>query len=98
MKGWEGLPELPLDGQNWPLDFAAETLGIPLNHLRILVQVFDIQPAGTAKLASFSRQGRQKRVYSAQRLIELYDDIHAFRRGGQGRPPDIPPVPPVPTG
>jgi hypothetical protein len=79
-KGWKGLPEVPLNGQNWPLDVAAEMLDIPLNDLRVLVRVFEIEPSGTAKLASFSRQGRQKRVYSAQRLIELYEAIHTFRR------------------
>jgi hypothetical protein len=78
-KGWRGLPEQPLDGDHWPLDFAARTLGIPLEDLKDLIRITRVPPSGTAKLAGYRRQGRQPRVYPATALIRLLEVIGGLR-------------------
>jgi hypothetical protein len=62
-----------VDGLSWPLDFAAKTLGIPERDLRDLVRVVGLAPSGTMKMASFSRSGRNPRVYDSAKLIKLYE-------------------------
>ena len=70
-KGWSGLPEVPADGQNWPLDFAARLIGIPERDLRDLVRIAGLAPAGTMKTAAYARSGRNPRVYDGAKLIRL---------------------------
>jgi hypothetical protein len=72
-KGWKGISEVPADGRNWPLDFAARTLGLPEKDLRDLVRIMDVQPSGTMPMAEFRRSGRNPRVYDAAALVRLYD-------------------------
>jgi hypothetical protein len=78
-KGWNGLPEIDLsEGDHWPLDFAARTLGIPLRDLKDLVRITKLEPSGTGKVATFRRSGRQPRVYPAAALIKLHEAIYSF--------------------
>ena len=71
--GWGGVAEVPVDGKNWPLEFAAKTLGIPERDLRDLVRITGLQPTGTMPMAGFRRSGRNPRVYDATALVRLYD-------------------------
>lgn len=72
-KGWGGVKEVPVDGRNWPLDFAARTLGVPERDLRDLVRITGLEPSGTMPMAEFRRSGRNPRVYDAAALVRLYD-------------------------
>lgn len=80
VQGWEGKPPVPVDGLNWPLDFAAKTLGVPERDLRDLVRIVGLEPTGTMKMAAFHRQGRNPRVYDSVKLIRLYDSIREISR------------------
>jgi hypothetical protein len=71
-KGWAGVPEVPVDGRNWPLEFAARTLGIPERDLRDLVRIMGLEPTGTMPMAQYRRSGRNPRVYDAAKLVRLY--------------------------
>lgn len=73
VKGWAGAPPVPVDGDNWPVEFAAKTLGISEKDLRDLIRITGLEPAGTMKMASFKRSGRNPRVYDAAKLIMLYN-------------------------
>jgi hypothetical protein len=70
--GWGGLPPVELDGENWPLDFAARILGVPERDLRDLVRITGLEPAGTLQMAEFRRSGRAKRVYNGAVLVRLH--------------------------
>lgn len=70
--GWNGMKQVPVDGKNWPLEFAAKTLGISERDLRDLVRIVDLQPSGTMPMAEFRRSGRNPRVYDAAKLVRLY--------------------------
>lgn len=70
-KGWQGLPEVSADGQDWPLDFAAKLLGMPERDLRDLVRIMGLPPTGTIKTAQFRRSGRNPRAYDASKLIKI---------------------------
>jgi hypothetical protein len=70
-RGWGHTPEVPIDGVNWPLPFAAKTLEISERDLRDLIRVVGLEPAGTMKMASYRRSGRNPRVYEASKLIKL---------------------------
>jgi hypothetical protein len=72
VNGWEGVAEVPADGRNWPLEFAARTLGIPERDLRDLVRITGLQPTGTMPMAQYRRSGRNPRVYDAAKLVRLY--------------------------
>jgi hypothetical protein len=69
--GWAGAPFVDLDGQHWPLSFAAKILDVPLKDLRKLVREKGIEPSGVIRMAEFRRQGRAPRAYEAVRLIEI---------------------------
>jgi hypothetical protein len=73
--GWESLPFVDIDGQNWPLEFASKMLDIPVRDLQDLVRITGLQPAGTIRMASFSRKGRQPRAYPAEKLITIAEAI-----------------------
>lgn len=73
--GWKGKPPVPVDGDNWPLDFAAATLGISEKDLRDMVRIVDLPPAGTMKMASYRRSGRNPRVYNASKLVKIYSAV-----------------------
>lgn len=77
-KGWAGIPFVEIDGQNWPLEFAARMLDIPVKDLTDLVRIVKLQPAGTIRIASYKRQGRQPRAYEAARLIRITEAIRAL--------------------
>jgi hypothetical protein len=74
-RGWGHAPEVPVDGTNWPLPFAAKTLDIPERDLRDLIRVVGLEPAGTMKMASYRRSGRNPRVYEASKLIKLVSGV-----------------------
>lgn len=70
-QGWQGLPFVPCDGQNWPLAFAAEFLDIPERDLRKQIASRGVEPAGVIRMAGFRRSGRQPRAYPAAELITI---------------------------
>jgi hypothetical protein len=74
-RGWSGIPFVDVDGQNWPLEFAAKVLEIPLKDLTDLVRIVSLQPAGVIRMASYRRQGRQPRAFEASKLIHLTEGI-----------------------
>lgn len=74
-EGWRSLSFVDIDGQNWPLEFAAKMLDIPLEDLRDLVRIVHLEPAGVIRMAGFRRQGRQPRAYEARKLIEITEVI-----------------------
>lgn len=74
-RGWAGIPFVEIDGVNWPLDFAAKMLDIPVRDLADLVRIVNLQPAGTIKMASYRRQGRQPRAFGAAKLIRITEVI-----------------------
>jgi hypothetical protein len=84
--GWEGVAEVPVDGRNWPLGFAARTLGVPERDLRDLVRITGLQPAGTMPMAGFRRSGRNPRVYDATALVRLYDAVQKLSAELSGTP------------
>jgi hypothetical protein len=86
-RGWAGAPEVPVDGKNWPLEFAAKTLSIPERDLRDLVRIMGLQPSGTMPMAQYRRSGRNPRVYDAAKLVRLYQltrDLSAELTGTPG--------------
>jgi hypothetical protein len=80
-RGWGHAPEVPVDGTNWPLPFAAKTLDIPERDLRDLIRVVGLPPAGTMKMASYRRSGRNPRVYEASKLIKLVLEVQRLAEG-----------------
>jgi hypothetical protein len=76
---WGSLPFLDLDGQHWPLSFAADLLDVPEEDLRDLVRILGIEPSGTMRMSDFRRQGRQPRCYPADRLILVTERIRSLR-------------------
>jgi hypothetical protein len=76
--GWNGMKKVPVDGKNWPLEFAAKTLGCSERDLRDLVRIVDLQPTGTMPMAEFRRSGRNPRVYDAAKLVRLYSEVQAL--------------------
>lgn len=78
MKGWKGEPPVALDGDNWPLDFAAKMLDIPEKDLRDLVRITGLKPSGTMSMASYRRSGRNPRVYSGTELIRICEAVRTL--------------------
>jgi hypothetical protein len=78
-KGWEGLPFVPLDGQNWSLEFAAKILGCSKEFLADRVRHLNIPPAGVIRMSEFSRKGRQPRAYPAVTLIAICEEEDKIR-------------------
>lgn len=74
-KGWTGLPEVKIDGNSWPLTFAAELLDFPEKDLRELIRITGLKPIGTIKTSDFARQGRNPRAYNASELVRLVNGI-----------------------
>lgn len=74
-RGWAGIPFVEIDGVNWPLEFAAKMLDIPARDLADLVRILGLQPAGTIRMASYRRQGRQPRAFEAAKLIRITEVI-----------------------
>jgi hypothetical protein len=74
-RGWAGIPFVEIDGVNWPLEFAARMLDIPVRDLADLVRITGLAPAGVIKIASYRRQGRQPRAFEAAKLIHLTEGI-----------------------
>lgn len=74
-KGWKGKIPVPLDGNNWPLDFAAKMIGCSEKDLRDLVRLVSLEPAGTLKMSSYRRSGRHPRAYDASKLTRLWQGI-----------------------
>jgi hypothetical protein len=79
-KGWAGLAEQPLDGDNWTVEVAAKWLGLPARDIRDLIRVTGLEPTGTAKMAAYRRSGRQPRVYDAKALIQMYETVYELRQ------------------
>jgi hypothetical protein len=74
-KGWEGKPPVAIDGDNWPLDFAAKTLGLSERDLRDLVRITGLEPAGTMSWSNYRRSGRNPRVYNASKLVKIFSTV-----------------------
>lgn len=74
-KGWEGLPAVAPDGQNWPLDIAASIIGVPEKDLRDLVRILGLPPVGTVRTSSYRRSGRNPRAYSGTKLVKICEAI-----------------------
>lgn len=74
-KGWQGKPPVAIDGKNWPVGFAAKTLGISERDLRDLIRITGLQPAGTMPMSPYRRSGRNPRVYDAGKLVMLWTAI-----------------------
>lgn len=79
MTGWQGLPEVPLDGSTWPLDVAATILGLTEKDMRDLVRLTGLEPAGTMHLSQFRRSGRTPRVYDGSQLVFIHDELRKIR-------------------
>lgn len=77
-KGWGRQPEVPLDGRNWPLSFAAEQLDMSERDLRDLVRIVGLKPTGTMKMATYKRSGRNPMVYDAGKLVRLNETINSL--------------------
>ena len=75
---------MPVDGKNWPLDFAAKTLGCSERDLRDLVRIVDLQPSGTMPMAEFRRSGRNPRVYDAAKLVQLHQSVEKLAEALSG--------------
>lgn len=73
--GWEGLPLVACDGQNWPVAFAARFLDIPEKDLRKQIASRGIEPAGVIRMADFRRSGRNPRAYPAAELINIAESF-----------------------
>jgi len=71
LPGWEGLPEVPLDGMSWPVPFAAMILDIPESRLRKMIKNAGLQPSGVMNMRPYRSQGRAARAYPAGELIRL---------------------------
>ena len=83
MTGWVSLPFVPHDGQNWPLGFASQMLGIPESQLRKRVKQEGIEPAGVIRMAEFRRSGRQPMAYPAQKLIMIAEGMRPAQDEGE---------------
>ena len=86
MNGWKGVAEVPVDGRNWPLGFAARTLNIPERDLRDLVRITGLEPTGTMPMAQYRRSGRNPRVYDAAKLVRLYQLVGELSAELSGTP------------
>jgi hypothetical protein len=74
-RGWTGKMPVALDGNNWPLDFAAKMIGCSEKDLRDLVRMTGLKPAGTLRMSEFRRSGRNPRAYDASTLVRLWQGI-----------------------
>lgn len=83
-KGWKGEMPVPLDGNSWPVEFAAKMIGCSERDLRDMIRVFGIEPAGALKMSSYRRSGRHPRAYNASLLVEMWDDVQALGRKLRG--------------
>ncbi len=79
MTGWQSLPFVSPDGQNWPISFAAKLLDVPEPELRRRVKKDGIEPAGVIRMAEFRRQGRQPMAYPAAKLISIAEAIRGMQ-------------------
>lgn len=82
--GWTGMSFVPLDGQNWPVSFAAKLLDIPERELRKQIKDEGIEPAGVIRMSGFRRSGRQPMAYPAAELIRIAEGITALQANGEG--------------
>lgn len=78
-RGWKGKLPVPVDGNTWPLDFAAKTMGVSEKDLRDLIRILEVEPEGTMKMASYRRSGRNPRAYNASLLVNMWQDIQDLR-------------------
>jgi len=78
-RGWKGKLPVALDGNCWPVDFAATMLGCSEKDLRDLIRITGLEPAGTMRMSSFSRSGRNPRAYDATKLVELWNGMEELR-------------------
>ena len=78
MTGWKSLSFVDIDGQAWPIPFAAEMLGMPEEDLRDLVRILGVQPSGVIRMSDFRRQGRQPRAYPAKTLIRISEAVRSL--------------------
>ena len=87
-RGWKGLPFAELDGQDWPVSFAAGLLGIGEQDLRDLIRIAGLQPSGVIRISDFRRSGRQPKAYPATGLIRLCEVARSLREEFSAEPGD----------
>lgn len=75
-RGWKGKMPVALDGNSWPLDFAAKMLGCSEKDLRDLVRITGLEPTGTMKMASYRRSGRNPRAYDGSKLVLMWQAVN----------------------
>jgi hypothetical protein len=78
-KGWTGKLPVPLDGNSWPVEFAAKTIGCSVKDLRDAIRILGVEPVGTLKFSSYRRSGRNPRAYDASKLVEMWDGLQELR-------------------
>lgn len=74
--GWKGLPFTELDGMSWPLNFAADLLGVSEIDLRKQVKRQGVEPTGVIRMRHYRSQGRQPRAYPAVELIRIAEAMN----------------------
>jgi len=79
--GWESLPPVEPDGQNWPLPFAAKILDVSERRLRQEVKDRGIEPSGVLRMDDFRRSGRHPRAYPASQLITIAESFQKPQPG-----------------
>jgi hypothetical protein len=79
-RGWKREKEVPIDGTNWPLGFAADQLDLSERDLRDLIRIIGLKPTGTMKMTTYSRSGRNPRVYNAGALIKINETVKSLAR------------------
>ena len=83
-RGWRGKLPVALDGNTWPVEFAAGMLGCSEKDLRDMLRVLEVEPVGTLKMSSFKRSGRHPRAYDASKLVEMWADVEELREKYSG--------------
>ena len=78
-RGWKGKLPVPVDGNNWPLEFAAKILGASEKDLRDLIRILGIPAVGTMKMSSYRRSGRNPRAYDASLLVRVWQTVQDLR-------------------
>jgi hypothetical protein len=78
-RGWEGVAQVAVTGDDWPLDVAAVLLGMDERDVRDLVRICGLKPSGTMKMAGYARQGRHPRAYPRVPLIAISEAVRALR-------------------
>lgn len=72
---WTSLPFVEMNGQDWPISFAAQLLDVPEKDLRRGVKKQGIEPSGIIRVDGFRRSGRHPMAYPSAKLISIAEEI-----------------------